>query len=98
MDIQHFLKLHNSFICRRCLNLVETVEVLEVKLKTTKQNIRDNFIKTLQLVAPDLDPVLKSNVKLKNVSSQKNKFDSSFSKENISEEHNESDKFHVSIA
>ncbi|XP_075229447.1 uncharacterized protein LOC142329053 [Lycorma delicatula] len=51
-DLQHFLKLHNSFMCRRCLNLIETVEVLEVKLTSVKQTLSENFSKTVQYFLP----------------------------------------------
>lgn len=52
VDLQQYLKLHNSFMCRRCLNLVETVEVLEIKLTTVKQTLGDSFSKTVQLFVP----------------------------------------------
>lgn len=62
--LQHFLKINNSFICRRCLNLIETVEVLEVKLKTAKQTICDNFSKTVQQYVPDVEELLDSSAQI----------------------------------
>lgn len=52
VDLQHYLKIQNSFMCRRCLQLVETVEVLEVKLTTVKRILSDNFSKTIQFYLP----------------------------------------------
>lgn len=66
VDLQHYLKVHNSFMCRRCLQLVETVEVLEVKLTTVKQTLSDNFSKTVQFFMPSIqnssESIQKSNV------------------------------------
>ncbi|XP_046682389.1 zinc finger protein 836-like [Homalodisca vitripennis] len=64
MDLQHYIKLHNSFMCRRCLNLIETVEILEVKLKTTKQAINDSFLKTVQQLMPEVDQMLEEGVQI----------------------------------
>lgn len=37
------LKLHNEFICRRCLNLIDTVDCLETKLAAVKQDLIQLF-------------------------------------------------------
>lgn len=62
--LQHCLKINNSFMCRRCLNLIETVEVLEVKLKTAKQTICDSFSKTVEQFVPDVEELLDSNAQI----------------------------------
>lgn len=36
-------KLHNEFICRRCLNLIDTVDCLETKLAAVKQDLIQLF-------------------------------------------------------
>lgn len=64
LDLQHYLKVHNSFMCRRCLSLIETVELLEVKLTSAKQTISDQFSKTIQLLMPEIEQLIQeqSNV------------------------------------
>lgn len=62
--LHHCLKINNSFMCRRCLNLIETVEVLEVKLKTAKQTICDSFSKTVQQFVPDVEELLDSSAQI----------------------------------
>ncbi|XP_069701197.1 uncharacterized protein [Periplaneta americana] len=37
------LKLHNEFICRRCLSLIDTVDCLETKLAAVKQDLIQLF-------------------------------------------------------
>lgn len=51
-------------MCRRCLNLIETVELLEVKLITAKQTISDQFSKTVQNLLPEIEQLIQgqSNV------------------------------------
>lgn len=58
VDLHHYLKVCNSFMCRRCLNLIETVEVLEVELNTAKKSINESFSKTIQLLVPDFGQFL----------------------------------------
>ncbi|XP_054275639.1 gastrula zinc finger protein XlCGF46.1-like [Macrosteles quadrilineatus] len=67
MDFQHYLEKRNTFMCRRCLNLVETIEVLEVKLSTAKQTLNDNFSKTIQQSVPIIDDILHNEVSSQDV-------------------------------
>lgn len=87
VDLQHYLKVHNSFMCRRCLQLVETVEVLEVKLTTVKQTLSDNFSKTVQFFLPTVENSSESvQKKMNNEITQVNNIHTENIAENIKED------------
>lgn len=74
------LKLHNDFICRRCLNLIDTVDCLETKLAAVKQDLIQLF-ETRLITLKALENWKVSDIKEKISEESKNRGDIHLSKD-----------------